>query len=461
MPEANGTTTTAGSHLISHSASNICKASGTKQQNTTTPYHRHRPWPVKHRPIIALERILSDPHTVPHLLDFFEKRQSGQLLFCWMEMEQFKEIPGESAELLLAQGRKIYYKYMDSSSAAASSSAGDANVAQGSTQPTSVLAKLLKPESAEQLASHADSVLYQLQRGCPDRKLFGLCQNIITREIKDVHYAEFLKSASFRALANSLKSTGNMPLESIWSDSRSASLLEAFAVSSCPLELANVLFWVDLERVLFGLSVLWARSMEGKEEGHQANMKLNGEFNKASDGPFKALLDLKACYLADATRTHKATAVSDRQRREALGALETSLLHVQQQQEGDDHDDESVFVAVSHLESVQKSLLAHLQVSQDCFFVDWILVIHSINQSVNHSIICSCVDNDKLIEYMEYLMIRQSKCSYARKHGQHPRPQLTSSFVACVIETHTYTPIDMHFRRTCFQLSKNRHSSQC
>jgi hypothetical protein len=186
------------------SRANSHDSGGGHVQSTNDPTHsqprQRRPWPVKLRPLIPLDRILRDPHTVPHLLDFFGKRHCGQLLFCWMEMEHFKEIPEERTDLLLAQGRKIYFKYMD-----VTNETSDGDGGNNGQRPQSVLAKLLAPGAAEQLETHAESVLYQLERGCPDKKLFGLCQHIITREIKEVHYAEFLKSSSFRALLNNFK----------------------------------------------------------------------------------------------------------------------------------------------------------------------------------------------------------------------------------------------------------------
>jgi hypothetical protein len=183
-------------------------------------------------------------------------------------------------------------------------------------------------------------------------------------------YVNCLIIAGCKFSHHHFKVNGKMPLESIWSDARAASLLEAFAVSTRPNELANVLFWIDLERVLFGLSILWHQhSIESNDQDGDDEDKATAAAALGSrvvgQGPFAALLDLKRCYF-DESRAHKATAMTESQRVDALASLEKALAMNEEgvsDRHEDSDDQQDIRVAVSKLEHIQGALVRHMQVS--------------------------------------------------------------------------------------------------
>lgn len=56
---------------------------------------------------ISFDHVVHDPRTMPFFLDYLAQNNKAELFLFWMEAEQYKQLPGRTADML-AQASKIY-----------------------------------------------------------------------------------------------------------------------------------------------------------------------------------------------------------------------------------------------------------------------------------------------------------------------------------------------------------------
>mmetsp|Transcript_26894 Transcript_26894/g.43304 ORF Transcript_26894/g.43304 Transcript_26894/m.43304 type:complete len:942 (-) Transcript_26894:3220-6045(-) len=174
--------------------------------------------------LVRFSHVLHDPRAMPFFLDYLSQIEKVELLFFWLEVEEYKQLAGRRGDMV-AQARKIFDKYFD--------------IDAGMDVFSSIC------ENSVDVESERKYIERLVQSGMPTLNMFTAAQQVVELELKYTYFPKFQNGRSFEALLEELRNRRNISLNFVLDDPKYAPYFSKFVEKNMKPQYGNILFLTE------------------------------------------------------------------------------------------------------------------------------------------------------------------------------------------------------------------------